>query len=422
MIKLTEQLAAQPQASLPLAAMGWSETKAAYRLLGTEAIKPLDILSGHAERSRERAGAHPVVLGIQDTTELDFSSQPGIAGLGRLNYEARQGFYVHPTLLVTPDGQALGVTDAWMWSRKPKDEPDVKESLRWLEGYGVLADLAEQTPATRFVYVADREGDLRELMAEAQRRQHAADYLIRARHNRKLASEDDKLWDSVAATPPLGQIEFTLEANGERKARQVRQTLYAQRVTLRRQRKSDPDLSVTIILAQEETPPEGVEPIVWRLLTNRSIDTLEQAAESVDWYRRRWLIEIFFRILKTGCRVERLQLSEIDRLQRALMIYLIIAWRILHVVTLGQQCPDLPCDVVFDPEEWQAAWIVKHRCKPPETPPSLNDMVRIIAGFGGFLGRKSDGQPGAKAIWEGMEKVRHYAVGLEIGKAVFASG
>lgn len=419
LIKLTESLATQPSASIPIAASGWSETKAAYRLLENEHLEPLEILGCHSRKTEERARSHAVVLCLQDTTELDFSSQPGIAGLGRLNYEARQGMYVHPTLMVTPDGQALGVIDAWMWARKPKGEEDVKESIRWKEGYAIVADMAERVPDTRFAYVGDREADLWELIQEAYQRQHVADYLVRAKHNRKLEEKDQKLWESVASTTALGQIEFTLEANGERKARQVRQTLYAQRVKLKKQRKNDADLEVTIILAQEETPPEGQKPIVWRLLTNRLVETLEQAAEMVDWYRRRWLIEIFFRILKTGCRVESLQLSRIERLERALAIYLIIAWRILHVVTTGQQCPELPCDVVFDTEEWQAAWIVKHRSKPPETPPQLGEMVRLIAGFGGFLGRKHDGFPGAKAIWEGMEKVRHYAVGIEVGKAVF---
>src|SRR5512147_3333454 len=112
----------------------------------------------------------PVVLCIQDTTELDFSSQPSIAGLGRLNYQARQGWYLHPTLAVTPAGVALGVIDAWMWARGPKAQPQVKESTRWVEGYPVVADLAEQRPDTRLVYVADREGALRELMDAAARR------------------------------------------------------------------------------------------------------------------------------------------------------------------------------------------------------------------------------------------------------------
>lgn len=130
-------------------------------------------------------------------------------------------------------------------------------------------------------------------------------------------------------------------------------------------------------------------------------------------------MEIFFRILKSGCRVEALQLGTLDRLERALVIYLIITWRILHLVTWGRDCPNLPCDVVFDPEEWQAAWIVAHRNPPPEIPPPLNIMVRLIAGFGGFLGRKHDGHPGPKAIWEGMQKVRAFAIALEAGRAAY---
>jgi hypothetical protein len=327
--------------------------------------------------------------------------------------------YVHPTLMVTPEGQALGVIDAWTWTRKAKGEDDIKESQRWIEGYGIVADRAQSQPNTRFVYVADREADIQELMEEARRREYAADYLIRAKHNRNLVG-GEKLWDSVAGQEPLGYIEFTLEATAQRKARKVCQTLYAQRVTLPK-KKGKQALEVTIILAREENPPAGEKAILWRLLSNRLVETLEQASEMINWYRRRWLIEIFFRVLKSGCRVESLQLSSVDRLERAIMIYLIIGWRILHVVTTGQACPNLPCDVVFDPEEWQTAWTVKYRCKPPQETPKLGEMVRIIAGFGGFLGRKSDGFPGTKALWEGMEKVRCYALGIEIGRAVYAA-
>lgn len=420
LIQLTDRLAAQPRASIPGALAGWAETKAAYRLLSNDHVDAIEILTCHASKSEVRAQAHPVVLCLQDTTELDFTSQPSIAGLGRLSYEAQHGMYLHPTLMVTPDGQALGVMDAWMWARKPKDnsEPDIKESVRWKEGYGIVADMAERVSGTRFVYIGDRESDIRELMNEARRRDYAADYLVRSKHNRNL-TDGNKLWLKVAQQQPVGEIEFMLEANGDRKARKVVQTLYVLCVTLPKQ-KDEPELEVTAILAREENPPAGATAIEWRLLTNRKVDDLEQAAEMVNWYRRRWLIEIFFRIFKSGCKVEARQLTSMERLERLLVIFLIIAWRILHVVTLGQECPNLPCDVVFDPEEWQAAWIVKHRSKPPVAPPKLGEMVRLIASFGGFLERKSDGVPGSKAIWEGMEKVRHYAVGIEVGKAVYA--
>ena len=378
------------------------------------------MLGVHTQRTGERMQGQPVVLCIQDTTELDFTSQPGIAGLGRLSYEAQHGLYAHTTLVVTPAGGALGVIDAWLWARGPKDEPQVKESTRWREGYDMVADLAEQTPDTRLLYVADREGDLRQLMDAAARRGYPADWLVRAKHNRRTTPAGEKLWDRLARSEPLGEVEFMLPAAPDRPARVVRQTLYRERVTLPAHREA-PALAVTAILAREEHPPTGAKAIEWRLLTNRVAETLEQVVEFIDWYRRRWLVEIFFRIWKSGCRVEALQLGTLERLERALVIYLIIAWRILHLVTWGRDCPNLPCEVVFDLEEWQAAWIVAHRSSPPATPPKLGEMVRLIAGFGGFLGRKSDGHPGPKAIWEGMQRVREFALALEAGKAVYAS-
>ena len=152
----------------------------------------------------------------------------------------------------------MGVIDAWTWTRKAKGEADIKEGQRWIEGYGIVADRAQSQPNTRFVYVADRESDIQGLMEEARRRDYAADYLIRAKHNRKLVS-GEKLWDSVASQESLGHIEFILEATPQRKARKVTHTLTTQRVALPK-KKGKEALEVTIILAIEEPPPAGVEP------------------------------------------------------------------------------------------------------------------------------------------------------------------
>lgn len=220
----------------------------------------------------------------------------------------------------------------------------------------------------------------------------------------------------------LGEVDFTLPAAPGRAARCVRQTLYRETLVLPA-RKGAPAVPVTAILAREEQPPTNQPAVTWRLLTNRTAHTLEAVVELIDWYRRRWLVEIFFRILKSGCRVEALQLGtleRLERLERALVIYLIIAWRILHLVTWGREGPDLSCEVVFDPEEWQAAWIVAHRTKPPETPTPLGQMIRLIAGFGGFLGRKGAGHPGPKAMWEGIQKVSAFALGIAAAKQAFS--
>jgi hypothetical protein len=123
--------------------------------------------------------------------------------------------------------------------------------------------------------------------------------------------------------------------------------------------------------------------------------------------------------LKSGCRVEALQLGTRERLERALALYLIVAWRILALVTLGQKCPALSCEVVFAPEEWQAAWIVARRERPPSPPPTLGEMTRIVAGFGGFLGRKGDGHPGPKALWAGMQMLMAYVESIQSLREAF---
>ncbi len=418
LIRLVDDLAAQPTQSIPQACGGLAETKAAYRLLDNEAVEWRAMLSAHGEPTVARMGQEARVLCIQDTTELDFTSQPGIAGLGRLSYERQHGMYLHPTLAVSESGVALGVLDAWMWARKPKGEVDIRESRRWTEGYERIAELAERLPATRLVYVADRESDLRELLDRAAELDHPADYLIRAQHDRVLAG-GGKLRAQVERQAVLGEVEFAVPAAPGRSARTVAQSLRVARVTL--PRPGGKPCEVTVILAREERPPAGEKPIEWLLLTNERVTTLDEAVRRVGWYRRRWLAEIFFRIMKSGCRVEALQLATVERLERALVIYLIIAWRILYLMTLGRDCPHLPCEVAFSAEEWRAAWLMAKRQPPPAEAPTLGEMILLVAGFGGFLGRKGDGHPGPKALWEGIMKLTAYVEALQAVHEVYGS-
>jgi hypothetical protein len=416
LVRLAEDLSANPTASIPQACQGWAETKAAYRFFAREELDWRAVLQPHWERTEERMRACSRVLCPQDSAELDFTTQPGIQGLGRLSYEHQHGMFIHPTLALTPEGVMLGTLDVWMWKREPKGEAPFKESIRWVEGYERVAEIAATMPATRLVYIADREGDIRALMERAAALGHPADWLIRCLHNRTL-DDGGKLWAELDRAPVLGQVQFTLPRDGARKARTVVQTVRMARFELPPH--EGKPLQVTAILAREEHPPEGEAPVEWRLLTNEVLTTLEQCCERIDWYRRRWIVEIFFRILKSGCRVEALQLGTRERLERALALYLIVAWRILALVTLGRECPELSCEVVFAPEEWQAAWIVARRERPPSTPPTLGEMTRIVAGFGGFLGRKGDGHPGPKALWAGMQMLMAYVESIQSLREAF---
>ena len=221
-----------------------------------------------------------------------------------------------------------------------------------------------------------------------------ADYLLRAQQNCCLP-QGGKLWPTVLAAPPLGEIEFTLPGRANRPARQERQTLHAQTVAL-------PDghggtMPVTCVIARESNPPQGQKAIEWRLLTNRKVVTLEDAAQLIDWYRCRWEIETLFHVLKNGCRVEALQLGQIQKLELAVVIYLVIAWRLAHLTRLGRVHPNLPASVVFDQTEWQAAWLLAEKTPPKQTP-TLREVIRRIAMLGGFLARKGDGEPGVKTL------------------------
>ena len=427
------QLGDKPTVSIPSACGGWTETRAVYRLFDHAKVTAEKVLEPHIGCTVERLREHPRVLCIQDTSELDYTGKTDLQGAGPLNYESRRGLYLHPTLAVTPDRLCLGVLAIHSWAREPgslgqdtdPNRPlEEKESVRWVDGYQQVNELAESLSATRLTYVVDREGDIYDLFVEAPCPESAADWLVRGQHDRALA-DGQTLRQSLAKAPVLAETRFEQPAGHGRKARPVHQQLKAVRVTLKAPYRSDrvlPDVEVTAILATEPHPPAGEAPVEWLLLTNLPVNTPEQALEKLSWYLCRWQIEIYFRILKSGCRIEELQLEKLERLEPALAFYMIIAWRVLFLTMLGRDCPEMPCDVVFDTAEWQAVYLVSERKPPPDTPPSLDQMVRMVAGFGGFLNRKGDGFPGPQTLWIGLQRAADFVLALEAQRNIGAAG
>ena len=415
-VLLAERLAQKPSASIPGACESWAETAAAYRFLRNEEVSWDKVLAPHWQASQARMAQHQVVLCIQDTTELDYNGQQ-IDGLGPLSYEAQRGLYLHPTYVVSSEREPLGVFNAWSWAREFKDADGHRgglcESTRWIESYERIAESAERLPQTRHVCIGDRESDMLSLMVKARDLGYPADYLVRSQHNRVLPG-GGKLWDQVMEQAPLGRICFTLPAGRGRKSRSVEQEIRVQRVQLSDKAKGV--IEVSCLVASEVNAPAGVKPVVWRLLTNRVAATLQEASELIDWYRARWEIELFFLILKEGCRVERLQLSDKDRLESALAIYLVIAWRINRLMRLGRTVPELDAELVFEPDEWRAAFILNKKPIPKKTP-GLNEVIRLIARRGGFLGRKGDGEPGARTLWLGLQEIAVFVEGARYARA-----
>jgi hypothetical protein len=428
--RILATLGDKPTVSIPAACGGWGETRAAYRLFDHPQVTAERVLAPHIACTEARLRAHPRVLCIQDTTELDDTAKKAIADLGPLNDESRRGLYLHPTLAVTPERVPLGLLDLHRWARAPGSlgqEKDAeraledKESVRWVDGFARVNDLAEQLTDTRLTYIADREGDLYDLFVEAPCPEHGADWLVRVQHRERLLADGRKLRAVLDAAPVLTEITFERPAAKGRPARTVHQQIKVVRVTLKAPARPDrtlPEVTVTALLATEPRPPADEAPLHWLLLTNLPVETPEQAIEKLSWYLCRWQIEVYFKVLKSGCRIEELQLETRARLESALAFYMIIAWRVLYLTMLGRDCPEMPCDAVFAEEEWKAVYLVTQRKPPPEAPPSLDTMVRMIATLGGFLNRKGDGFPGPKTLWIGLQRIPDFVLALEAARSV----
>ncbi len=259
---LAERLVNSPSASIPKACQRWKETQAAYRLISNNAVNAETIAEPHIACTERRMAALPVALCIQDTSSLDFNGQD-IEGPGPLQYEAQREMFLHPTYVVTPNREPLGTIDSWRWARKFRDEngdrpEDILEIDRWIEGYERVAETALGLPDTRCVYVADREADIVSLMCRAAELEHPADWLIRSKHNRTV-TDGGKLWASVTAEKPIGEICFILAARRGVKSRPIHQQLFVNRLSIPTGKKGEDKgtLKVSCLVAKEINTPKA---------------------------------------------------------------------------------------------------------------------------------------------------------------------
>ena len=411
-----------------------------YRMIEAPAeseITPATILAPHRERSIQRIRGQKTVLAIQDGTDLNFSRRPGCDGLqviGRNQTRASSlGLHLHATLAVTEAGLPLGVLKLGFDPVKPRSQEKEKRrrTQRWLEGFRDIADAVREVGGkTRVISVCDREADIFELF-DAQRRSPRVELLVRARYDRDLGKGRPKLFAQMSGSASDGLIDIEIEGLTERpkasrkKARPARQKRLAscelrfRRVTLPATGAA-PDaepVSLYAVHVRETAPPEGEDPVQWFLLTTVRIGTAREAAEIVGFYLQRWRIEDWFRVLKSGCRVEFLLFRTADRLQRAIAINAVIAWRIMVMTLLGRQVPDCEPQLMFtDGElEFLRDYAHKYDLKAPER---LGDAVRLIAHLGGYRDRKHDPDPGHQIMWHGQTRLTSAALGHEIGREV----
>ena len=263
-------------------------------------------------------------------------------------------------------------------------------------------------PGTQLVNVGDREADVYEVFVLSRKLQQ--DVLVRAAWNRAVDHEERYLWDVLEAAPVAGTVTVTVPRQGTQPGRTATLTVQFAAVTLKpprhRAQEHLPTLPVYGVLAREIAPPAGVKPIEWLLLTTVPVMTLAEACERIQWYSCRWVIEIYHKILKSGCRIETRQLGTAARLERYLAIDSVVAWRVLGLTFQSRDTPEMSCEAFLDRDDWQAlACYMNHTLTPPPQPPTLKQAARWIAQLGGFLGRKGDGDPGVTVMWRGLQRL-----------------
>jgi hypothetical protein len=412
LVRIVADKLANPTASIPHASGSWAATKATYRFLDSTPVAADRIRAAHADATRSRIQHHDTVLVFQDTTELLYTSHPHTTGLGDLDHAGSKGLKVHSALAATLDGLPLGLVYQSVWARQaaPKGQKSRKrppqaerESQRWLT---TLAELQRSIPKpTRLIVVADREADIYPLLSAP--RDQRTELVIRATYNRSLVG-GSTLEQVAQRVSWQGSRTVTLPGNGSRAARTATVQIGWTSVHVmppqdypRPASAARPTLQ--LVLVEEREPPAGVTPLRWLLWTSLPVTSWDEAIAVVEIYRTRWLIERYHYVLKSGCGIEQLQLETAARLERALAVCCIVAWRLLWLTYQARETPERACTEVLARHEWQAlVCSIQGTPVPPAEPPSLGEAVRMIAQLGGFLARKGDGEPGVKTLWRGL--------------------
>lgn len=408
---------------------GTSGAQAISRLFAREEVTVESTLTAHIQQTRHRCEGHKRVVGVQDTTVLDFTAHKSKRGIGSITTaENSRGLLMHSVLMVSEHRTPLGLAGTQIWARNDEDRGCAKErrdrpiwekeSNRWLVG---LSQAQEAAPGDcELVVTGDRESDIYELfIAPRDDRTHL---LVRVAQDRAIEDSEHKhLKEAAACAPVVGAYKVDVLRKPGVAKREAWLEIRVTAVTVRppshlsASQRDEGGVKVWLVRASEREVPEGVEGIDWLLVTTEDVEGLEQAVRAVQEYSCRWVIEEFHRVLKSGCRVERMQFEDAESLAPAIAVNAVVSWRILYMTKLSREEPDCPASVVASQEEVNVLelWLEAHRQKMRRVM-AIRDFVRAVALLGGFMGRKSDGEPGTKVLWQGLKRLEDLLIGYRL--------
>ena len=441
--ELIRQVGDRMGESIPYACQDWASTKAAYRFLANDRVEESEILSGHFAATRDRfARTDGPVLLIQDTTEFVYkrerprdvgftkSINSGRDARGRLRHHTLCGMLMHSSLAVTTDGLPLGLAAVKFWTRKkfkgtaqlkkkinPTRVPiEKKESVRWLDN--LRQSIALLGAPEQCIHVGDRESDIYELFCLTQ--ELGAHFLIRACVDRLAGDGGHTIAVEMEEQAPKGLHHVEMR-DDKGDVIKVALEVRFKRILVQPpvgKKKRYPALSLTVIHASERNPPKGRKPLEWKLMTDLPVRTRAEAVEKINWYAMRWKIEVFHKVLKSGCKAEESKLRTAERLANLMALFCILSWRVLWLTMLNRTAPDLPPETALTATEIDLLDRLisdtgNRRCRAG----TLSFYLTKLARLGGYLARASDPPPGNIVIWRGLARLTDIELGAEIGAA-----
>lgn len=453
MIKIATDLSASPLSPINQASDDWGATKAAYRFFENPKVNSEAILDSHIQNTIKRCQNYPFVLFLQDSSSFNFTHHPSKKDLGSLGTVKKnskeghaKGIFMHTSLAVSPVGLPLGIVNNYFWKRsfspvsesttKKYSNPEEVESTRWINSVHQCAELCKEK--VKFISIGDRESDFNDYFLSFDGLQ--SHYLVRSKYDRVIQESSDNLHIFASKLPVVSEFEIEVNCKKEKfrsgdsksrhkRVKDVESNSFTRKAKLKLQfakvhalihpeqkRGRREAIEMSVVRVFEEPNESGnYLPVNWVLLTSIDVNDVATAELMVSFYSMRWQIEVFFRTLKSGCRVEDCRLESYDKITNYIALNLVIAWRIHWMSLLNRFNGDQECTAFLSEIEWKALYVRTFKSKNlPQTPPTIKEAVLWIAKLGGFLGRKSDGNPGQITIWRGWQVLTEVALMQEI--------
>lgn len=412
-VAIIENVTVQPGSSIPKQNESWYDTKATYEFFKNEQVSVSSLQKIIGEYGANQLKNLEEVLIVHDTSNISFNELQA-EGLGYLDSKLGRGIMCHSSIAVSPEGLPLSLIHQHTWTRplenleqsekaKQRRAFEDKESYRWYQGITQVNKLLDT--GIKKVHVADREADIYELFFCAY--ETNTELLIRSHYNRNL-SDGSQLWEAVGAAKQKGEITLSIPDEKGRSPQPVKASVRYEPVEILRPSKSKAAYESVQLTAIEikQTGGNGSDGIYWKLLTTLEVNDLSDVLKYIKWYCYRWLIERFHYVLKSGTKIEKLQLKQASSLQKAIALYSIAGFRIMQMVYQSRVYPDISCKLVLTEAQWKVLYILIHQSsKIPRNAPILSEAVMWMGQLGGHLGRKSDGPPGLQTVWLGYQRI-----------------